>query len=120
MIINYLTDTSFEIISTWEAVEEKKPKVKRKRKSTSKPPKMSVPTEPRKMTMDEFYNLLVATKYTLKDGKVIYRPRNKKTVEKMYKSIEYGNERAGFTEEEALERNVMIVDTDDNVLSEVH
>ena len=37
MIINYLTDTSFEIISTWEAVEEKKPKVKRKRKATSKP-----------------------------------------------------------------------------------
>ena len=74
MIINYLTDTSFEIISTWEAVEEKKPKVKRKKKSISKPSTVSAPTKSRKLTMNEFYNLLVATKYTLKDGKVIYKP----------------------------------------------
>lgn len=70
MIINYLTDTSFEIISTWEAVEEKKPKVKRKRKSTS-----------RKMTMNQFYKLLSKTKYIVKDGKVIHQSEDNKTAE---------------------------------------
>lgn len=118
MIINYLTDTDFEIIVTWEAVEEKKLKAKSKKKSISKPSTVSAPTKSRKLTMNEFYNLLVATKYTLKDGKVIYRPRNKKTVDKMYKSVKNGSERAGFTETEARRRKVIIVDTEDNVLTE--
>ena len=113
MVINYLTENDFEIISTVEAVEDKqltpsaKPIIQRQTvvKSTA---------SPTLLTWQQMQQYPVLQKTQLASGKIIYRPRSEKGKNMIYK---VDSILAGLSEKQVNHRKCIIVDKDDFIIS---
>jgi len=92
MVINYLTENDFEIISTIEAVK----------------------TESQLLTWQQMQQYPVLQKTQLSSGKIIYRPRSEKGKDLIYK---VDSILAGLSEKQANRRKCIVVDKDDMIIS---
>ena len=97
MVINYLTENDFEIISTVEAVKEK-----------------SVSNSPKLLTWQLMQQYPVLQKTQLASGKIIYRPRSEKGKNMIYK---VDSILAGLSEKQVNRRKCIVVDKDDFIIS---
>lgn len=92
MVINYLTENDFEIISTIEAVK----------------------TESQLLTWQQMQQYPVLQKTQLSSGKIIYRPRSEKGKDLIYK---VDSILAGLSEKQVNRRKCIVVDKDDFIIS---
>jgi len=92
MVINYLTENDFEIISTIEAVK----------------------TESQLLTWQQMQQYPVLQKTQLSSGKIIYRPRSEKGKDLIYK---VDSILAGLSEKQVNRRKCIVVDKDDMIIS---
>ena len=92
MVINYLTQNDFEIISTIEAVK----------------------TESQLLTWQQMQQYPVLQKTQLSSGKIIYRPRSEKGKDLIYK---VDSILAGLSEKQVNRRKCIVVDKDDMIIS---
>ena len=92
MVINYLTQNDFEIISTIEAVK----------------------TESQLLTWQQMQKYPVLQKTQLSSGKIIYRPRSEKGKDLIYK---VDSILAGLSEKQVNRRKCIVVDKDDMIIS---
>ena len=92
MVINYLTENDFEIISTIEAVK----------------------TESHLLTWQQMQQYPVLQKTQLSSGKIIYRPRSEKGKALIYK---VDSILAGLSEKQVNRRKCIVVDKDDMIIS---
>ena len=92
MVINYLTQNDFEIISTIEAVK----------------------TESQLLTWQQMQQYPVLQKTQLASGKIIYRPRSEKGKDLIYK---VDSILAGLSEKQVNRRKCIVVDKDDMIIS---
>lgn len=97
MVINYLTENDFEIISTVEAVKEE-----------------SVSDSPTLLTWQQMQQYPVLQKTQLASGKIIYRPRSEKGKDMIYK---VDSILAGLSEQQVNRRKCIVVDKDDFIIS---
>ena len=102
MIINYLTDTDFEIIATVESYESK----------TQSGENKSI--EKRLLTWQEMQQYPVLQKRVMKSGKILYRPRCEKGKNMIYKIDPI---LAGLNEKQVSRRKCIVVDTEDMIIS---
>ena len=98
MVINYLTENDFEIISTIEAVKQE----------------VSVSDSPTLLTWQQMQKYPVLQKTQLSSGKIIYRPRSEKGKDLIYK---VDSVLAGLSEKQANRRKCIVVDKDDFIIS---
>ena len=92
MVINYLTENDFEIISTIEAFK----------------------TESQLLTWQQMQQYPVLQKTQLSSGKIIYRPRSEKGKDLIYK---VDSILAGLSEKQVNRRKCIVVDKDDFIIS---
>ena len=97
MVINYLTENDFEIISTVEAVKQ-----------------VSVLDSPTLLTWQQMQKYPVLQKTQLSSGKIIYRPRSEKGKDLIYK---VDSILAGLSEKQVNRRKCIVVDKDDMIIS---
>ena len=97
MVINYLTENDFEIISTIEAVKQ-----------------VSVSDSPTLLTWQQMQKYPVLQKTQLASGKIIYRPRSEKGKDMIYK---VDSILAGLNEKQVNRRKCIVVDKDDMIIS---
>jgi len=97
MVINYLTENDFEIISTIEAVKQ-----------------VSVSDSPTLLTWQQMQKYPVLQKTQLASGKIIYRPRSEKGKDMIYK---VDSILAGLSEKQVNRRKCIVVDKDDFIIS---
>ena len=97
MVINYLTQNDFEIISTVEAVKQ-----------------VSVSDSPTLLTWQQMQKYPVLQKTQLSSGKIIYRPRSEKGKDLIYK---VDSILAGLSEKQVNRRKCIVVDKDDFIIS---
>jgi len=97
MVINYLTENDFEIISTIEAVKQ-----------------VSVSVSPTLLTWQQMQQYPVLQKTQLSSGKIIYRPRSEKGKDLIYK---VDSILAGLSEKQVNRKKCIVVDKDDMIIS---